>query len=451
MTTNVTIPKAKLDELVARLEAKAQDAAASQPERIYEPAGERSADLMGLTPAQVQLGYAIQTALKRDVGTKAGRTFSGPGEALTRAYSAVSGNKRFNTHETSGLGAEFLECDLDDVWNGALDEAPVASMIATRPIVNGRMKSLVVSSLPEPYVAAAAADCEGLKCTPSQPVGTQLIEHSASKWKMKLCFPLELEEDAYLAAVPEYTAAAMRGLGFTLDYSILRGDATISPDTANINFFGASIVLPAANHTPGYTAWDGLLHATTIDNVANCGTTAVNAGGFFTAGDMLTPDNITSLRGLMADAAVFRQWGFPSDPSRLRIFVDYQTYATMLNWTEVKTVDVAGPAATLFSGRLASIWGIPIVPVESLPLTDAQGRIDAVTPANNVYGTLLLVNLDGFRRGIARDLRVSTKVDDDCETVDVLFSWRDAFARHSTTGAASGIEAVASITGIAFA
>lgn len=468
MSTTITIDKETLDKLISQVEEMRSNqvtsvtldalreeirqelAANAEKTRDFVP-GEQGSQVdpkfADYAADELQLAYAITRSLHKDVGRRGNKTFEEPSEGLTRA--AFQANKRFNSHELEGYGEELTEsCPLSELWNAAACEAMVADLFPARPMVNGKLRQPVLSSLPEPYSARPAAECAGIACTPSSPIGTEMLEHEAAKWKLKLCMPLELTEDSFLSVIPEYTAIARRAIANAIDYTVMRGDATLAPADENINHWGTDLTLPAPNFAPYWSTWDGLLHAATIDNPANCATTAVNADGFFTVGDALTADDISQLRLLMADNALRTNWGMCSDLDRLAIIVDHATYIKMLSLDEVKTCEVACGDGTVATGVLQRIWGIPIYPSAHLPLTDGQGRIDTATPANNQYGTLLLVNLDGFRRGIARDLRVTTDVDNDCDTIDIIFSWRDAFIRHSSTGAPAGIEAVAAITGI---
>ncbi|WP_298827520.1 hypothetical protein [uncultured Piscinibacter sp.] len=444
------------DTLRAELAAlKAASRAAGDGDRLrryFTPGVAASPDvedrLAGYRPATLQLAAAVLDSLKRDVGKKNGRVFGGASEPLKRAASAVAGRHvRFNTPDEEGAGAELVEtCPLDQLWNAATCDSDILGLFPTTPVKGGRAKIVTVSALPTAYAAQKATDCEGLKCTPSTAVGTQLIEVEASKIKLKLCMPTELEEDAFLDVVSEYTAVAERAIRLANETAILRGDATLAGE-ANINSLGEVLTIPASGFAPDFTAFDGLAHATLVDNVNN---NAANTD-WWTPGSQITANHIQKLRLLMEDAALKTHWGFCADSSDLVIVCDYATYAALTQLDDVKFCDKNCDSPTLQTGQLASIWGIPIIPTAALALTDEDGNIDMDAPENNVHGQLHLVNKQGFKVGWARELKMTTTVNDDCDLIEINFSWRLLFARHSSTGNAGGIEAVASIYGISFA
>lgn len=418
--------------------------------RDFFPGGGASEDgpLGELSLSRRTLAAHVASALDRDPNL-AGRNLA-PGSyapmAMVRSYLGGSG-QRFNTGATAGIGAELVdELPVAEIWKSAMCNSDLLGMFDPRPIRGGVMKVVNLSGAPTVYSTPPAEDCAEMECRTSSPIGTRTHEHTAGKLTVDICMPVELTEDSFLDVIDEYGQIAEDSMVIAQELALIRGDTTLGVATTNINNTGAAVVLPAAGQGPSYSVFDGIAHATIIDNTANNAITA----GLFSAGDSLAAEDIMKIRALMWDAASQRHFGF-CDPSQLMIIVDAQTYAKMVTLEDVKWVEKFGPGATIVTGVLPTIWGIPIFMSPALPLTDGAGKVDAVTPANNIYGQLHLVNRSGFRAGIAREMQVLTETDKRCDVVHVYITWRAAFARRSSAATAAGIEAVASIYGIAAA
>ena len=476
MTTNVTIPREELEKLLAK--AEAADAAVTTEAEEADPLLERArlaarskstavkdavskalftgaddgtgetADGRKRSPAAIQLAALIRQSLAKDpdvarVLRGKGKRAAAPSEALMRAAWGASG-KRFNESADEDNGAALVSCPTSEIWKAAMCPGTISSLFPEAKVERGKMRYLSVTGRPTVYATNPASECKVANCTPSSAVPTKIVEQDIGKLKAKICMPFEHEEDAFLDVVDLYSSEAIDAVRATLEHAILRGDTTTSPATSNINTYGDTIPLVTVDsqvYGPGYTAFDGLAHATLVDNTDN---------QILKAGEMLETNDIRLAQALMEDAALRRHWGFCGSMSDLFIVTDWATYNSMVMLDEVKTVEMAGDNATLFTGQLKTIWGIPIIATSELPLTSIDGTIDADTPANNVYGQLHLVNRQAFRLGVARDLTVSTAVDEDCEIITVNLSWRGGLARHTSSGEVADIEGVASIYGIGF-
>lgn len=453
---------AALTNTVTALQAAERGASGGTVRRTFQP-GAGSADggvperYSRYSPATIQLanvlldqlkGSALQSKVRAKLDRFATDDLQGAARAVSGTSRTLPGRRvRFNTSEEDGFGAELVQtCPTDEFWDGALCTSDIMGLFPEAPVKGGKIKYLTVSALPTAYTGQRAQDCEGLKCVPDTAIGTEYVEADAGKLKMKLCMPLELTEDSFLDVVQEYTEIGQRAIQIINEFVIVRGDTTLAGET-NINNLNAAITVTGDNFTPDFTVLDGLAKATITDNVNNNGAEY----DWWTAGDEITTNVIQKLRTLMFDEAMKQHWGFCADAADLAILVDYSTYAALTQLDDVKFCDKNCDTPTLQTGQLASIWGIPIIPSAAIPLADLTGQIDIDTPANNVYGQLHVVNVKGFKLGKAAELDIETIVNKDCDLVEIIFRWRLAFARHSSTGDAGGIEAVASIYGIAFA
>ena len=84
-------------------------------------------------------------------------------------------------------------------------------------------------------------------------------------------------------------------------------------------------------------------------------------------------------------------------------FADINTVITSMTMDEVELMTNFGPRATISTGELARIYGVPIVTSSQIRLSDTDGK---VTDSGNVTntGVVLATNVSqwavGFRRGV---------------------------------------------------
>lgn len=414
--------------------------------REYYPggAGEQRVEgaLGDLTPSQRAFAAAVAMGMGRNSELRA-RYGAMPAVDGVRASLQASG-VRFQS-DTAGSGAEFTDvCPTDDIWAGAMSDAEIIERLGGMRPVRGKSQKIVnLTGTPTAYVTPAASDCTELDCRTDSQIGTRTHEHTAAKISVDLCMPVELEEDAFLDLVEQYTLEAERAIRNATENAVIRGDATLSPATANINYDGGTLSATATGQVNAFTAFDGIAHATIIDNTAN----NLTAAGGFTAGDPISADAINAARRLMRDSAVMAHWG--KNPSDLIVIADSIAYFGLLQLEDVKWMDRVGDMATIVTGKLPFIYGMPIYMADCLEATVASGKIDGVTPGNNVYGQVHLVNKNGVRVGVHRDLETIVEVNRKCDLVTITLQWRLSLARRSSAATAAGIEAIASIYGIA--
>jgi hypothetical protein len=74
------------------------------------------------------------------------------------------------------------------------------------------------------------------------------------------------------------------------------------------------------------------------------------------------------------------------------------------NLPEVLTVDKFGPQATILSGQLAAVQGIPLVVSQDYDQTDLSGYINYTS--GNTCGQFLVVNRLGWKVGWRRRPRI---------------------------------------------
>ncbi len=219
----------------------------------------------------------------------------------------------------------------------------------------------------------------------------------------------ELDEDAVIAMMAEVRATLLRNSAQVLDDIVLNADTSL---TGNINYDGTALTATTVGHAHYLVGFDGLVHLPLVDNTAmrNDHNAAVSA------------DMFNELRRKLG------KYGLR--PSELAFVTDVNTFIAVQSITEFQTVDKLGTNATLLTGQLGSVEGVPVVVSEQMALADADGK---VTAAGNVASTgrLLLVNRTQWRKGFKRELLIETERDVQRRQNVMVVSMRVAFAERT--------------------
>ena len=112
-------------------------------------------------------------------------------------------------------------------------------------------------------------------------------------------------------------------------------------------------------------------------------------------------------------------------------------------------MDKLGPNATLLTGMLGAIEGIPVIVSEQMKLADTDGK---VTDAGNATdaGRLLIVNRTQWAQGFRRDLAIDVDRDSQKRQTVVTVSFRHALTERSGTRSTATHSALQyNITGVA--
>ena len=175
---------------------------------------------------------------------------------------------------------------------------------------------------------------------------------------------------------------------------MLNGDDT-NAGTGNINLDDAT-----PDDTKHYLAYDGIRHywlvTTTAqgkDMAAALDIKEINvARGKLNGGDDDVDNLIKNIN-----------WG--RDPRELLMVMDWGTYMALLDADKVVTVDKYGPQATVVTGELGNLWGIPIISPSYAVKTEADGK-QSTTEASNTKGQITLFNPNGWLAGVRRDVQL---------------------------------------------
>jgi HK97 family phage major capsid protein len=202
-------------------------------------------------------------------------------------------------------------------------------------------------------------------------------------------FSFTLEEDGIIAMLPEIRAGLVRNVAEVLDDIILNADSTA---TNNINADGATISASDTGKAHWLIGYDGILHLPLVDNTGQSNDHAA----------AVSNDMFNEIRAKLGK--------YGARPSQLAWIMDVNTFIRTQSIDQFRTMDKLGPNATLLTGMLGAIEGIPVIVSEQMRLADTDGKI---TDSGNVAdtGRLLIVNRTQWAQGFRRELSIDVDRD----------------------------------------
>ena len=222
----------------------------------------------------------------------------------------------------------------------------------------------------------------------------------------------ELDEDAVIAMMAEVRATLLRNAAQVLDDVALNADSSA---TGNLNHDGATLTTTTAGKAQYLIGFDGLVHLPLVDNTA------------------MRNDHSAGVSVDMFNEIRRKLGKYGLRPSELAFVTDVNTFIAVQGITEFQTVDKLGPHATLLTGQLGAVEGIPVIVSEQVPLADTDGKVTAAGNGTNT-GRLLLVNRTQWRKGFKRELLIETDRDVQKRQNVMVVSMRVAFAERTGSG-----------------
>ena len=262
---------------------------------------------------------------------------------------------------------------------------------------------------------------------PSSDPATARQTLTAAELAAMIGWAYELDEDSVLAVLPELRATLVRNASEVLDDVTLNGDT--SDDGANINADGAtSGSLAGSAGQDHYLVFDGLLHIPLVDHTSQ--------GNDHNAA--VSDDMFNEVRGKLGKYGV--------RPSDLAFVTDIPTYIRSLSVEKFQTLDKLGPNATLLTGQLGSVEGIPIVVSEQMLLADTDGKVTSAGNGTDT-GRLLIVNRNMYRLGFVRQLLIESERDIQKRQTVLVASMRVAFEGRMANASDTALALQYDITG----
>jgi HK97 family phage major capsid protein len=325
-------------------------------------------------------------------------------EALTQ--------KRLMTSVDAGVGEEIAEVDqsvalLRDFYLPTV----VASNIPTIQMPTGKMKLSMITSEGASFYKPTG---EGVAVTASD-LATMEAPFVAYVLKSQVDVSMELEEDSIIALLPQLRAILLQNASAAIDEAILNADA--STGTQNINYYAASGGSNIDTASRFLLGFDGLIHL------------ALNeASGMTVDVGTLDEDDFGALLGLLGK--------YGTDPRNVLFIMDLWTYNKARQLDCFQTMDKVGSQATLLTGQLGVVYGVPVIVCPQMAKANATGQVDQ-TSGNNTKGRILAVNKQMYRAGLARPVQVRTQVDEPKTSTSIVTSFRLALASYGTRASAT--------------
>ena len=109
--------------------------------------------------------------------------------------------------------------------------------------------------------------------------------------------------------------------------------------------------------------------------------------------------------------------------------MDVQTFIRSQLVESFRTMDKLGPQATILTGMLGAVEGIPVIVSEQMPLTAADGKV--TYNAAGTQGSLLCVNRTQWAQGYRRLPAVTVDRDPNLRQIVVYVSMRHALTERT--------------------
>lgn len=316
---------------------------------------------------------------------------------ISRHAAAVKDNELVHTGNT-GFGAEWI-ADLwsSELWRDERDELVVAREFQQVDMPSDPYNMPIEGVDPEMELVAETTNAAQLVLTNAatssvQKIGTNYLVMETDKFMLRISISAEQEEDSIIPTLAEARRKVMRVFDETRDEVILNAD---SATTGNVNLDGGT---PGAKKAYMTSKGEGLVKTCfTLAAAPAAGVTPIiDAAGLPTLALM------RSLRFAGLESQYRRQI------SNLRYIVDTQVEGSLLGIPEFLTVDKMGAQATVLTGMIGSIDGIPVLVSSELKPSAVNGKVSN-TAGDNVKGRALLVYKPWHKVGFRRNVRITSE------------------------------------------
>jgi HK97 family phage major capsid protein len=292
----------------------------------------------------------------------------------------------------SGYGAELVGVQyVADLWEAARRTDDLVNLIAEIPMTAPTAYVPVDAGLPE-MLLVAENTANNSSAYATSKTGSSRRTFTARKFTIHEMWSAEMAEDSIVPYIPFLRAKLGMSAGLHLGSAIYNGDTT-NAGTGNINSDDAD---PA--DTRHYLAFDGIRHYWLVDDTGN----GVNQAGAPTLSTLRNARLLMAGSNNSVNSLDNIAW---DDPDNLVYVCDAATRYALMNFDEVKTVDRFGDLATIRTGKIQAIDGVPILSPGYATKAEADGKLSE-TASNNTLGHLTVFNRRGWLRGQLRQVQV---------------------------------------------
>lgn len=290
---------------------------------------------------------------------------------------------------SQGFGQEWVpDVWSSELWRRATTENLILPLFKVIEMPSNPYEIAIPGPDPMVYFVPETQDEDDLTLGVGNPIppgrfGTGKVTLTARKLALRVGFSSELVEDAVIPLMPLYREQAMRVMADALDNVLLNGDT----ETGDGNINSSDAPLPPTDKT---LAFDGLRKLPLVIDPSK----AHNALG-----------NAPSLE-LMREARFKMPIRYALRQMHCAWIMDGSTYGKLLGLDEVLTVDKFGPSATVLSGELAKLEGVPIIVSPEMSTTQEDGLVGS---SGNTQGQAVCVYRPGWVVGYRR--RITATMD----------------------------------------
>jgi HK97 family phage major capsid protein len=333
------------------------------------------------------------------------------GKAMTERFHAklITQGCKALTSTGAGSGDEFVPHDLSaELQRRFYLASELAQIILAREIQMPTDPFSLPLSTTRPTFYLN--NTENSAQTASDP-GTGKVTLTTARLAAKVLFSYEVDEDSIVAILPWIQEQLGLAAADAYENVLVNGDTAATHQDSDIT---------AANDQA--KAWNGLRKLALA--------VAALKVDFSTGG--LNAANTRALIKALGKYAV--------DKRNLIWLCGIKGNTDLLGIAEVLTQDKFGPKATIATGQLANLYGIPIVTSARVREDlNASGVFDNTTTTK---GSLMLTNITGFLNGRRREFTLETDRDIDKMQTVVVASFRRAFQPVETPSASISTVAI---------
>ena len=324
----------------------------------------------------------------------------GPSDSLTKLLDAT----------TAGAGDELVPTGMAaELWQDSFLASKIVAAVGVVPMPTDPF------DMPLGWGAITWRKGAAGEPTSAQDPATAKSTLTATEQIAEINWNYDIDEDAVIAVMPTLRSELSRGGAEQMDAFVLNADATAAA-TGNINLDDDT---PAADAYYLSKGQDGIRHYYLRDKTGQ------------------SVDVNSTLDDAEWRAGLARMGKYGVNPNDILAVTNVKTYLqSLLTLTNVRTVDKYGPQATILTGELAKMDGVPIIVSESMPLAEDDGAV-SVTAANNDEGQIALVHRPSWKVGFRRQLLIEIDRDVRKRIYIMVVSFRIAVAARNR-GASDG-------------
>lgn len=294
----------------------------------------------------------------------------------------VKSDELMHTANT-GYGSEWVpDIWSTELWRKARLENVILPLFRVIEMPSNPFELPISGTDPTVYYVPETQDEDDLTLAgagnpiPDSQIGSGKVTLTAKKLALRVGFSAELAEDAAIPLIALYREQALRVMADAIDSVLLNGD-TEPGATGNINSDNA-----APSGTAKYMAFDGLRKLGLVTNTAN-----------------KSDGNGAPTVALLRTSRFLMDPRYSLRPKDCAYIMDGSTYAKLLSDTSLATVDKFGPHATVLTGEIGKVDGVPVLVSAEMPLTMADGKVDST---GNAKGQVVSVYRPGWVVGYRR-------------------------------------------------